>query len=604
MNAAVWIAARELRDRLRWFLVAAALAVVPFVAVVALRENRALGVTTAALFLAAVYALGLAVALGVSMVGKELAERRMSFLFAKPVSAAAIWGGKVAAALITIYGAAAIVVLPAVVLARGGWDELRAVFGSEIVIAAALACVVLLFVGHALSIATRSRSARVGLDFLLIAIGIVMMLMLVRPILLGGGSGLVQDILIAFMAAMLLVLAVAPVWQLARGRADLLRNHAALSTAVWTGMAVAFLGVGGYVWWVMATPPSRITAVHQASQDRSGRWVYVSGLAGHGTYVTSHLIDTKTGERQRIPGGLGWQFASDGRSFVWLESAELWPRMRTVRLYSRRLEPGASAVATPIVTPCPDYLVLSPDGSRIAMLVGPRMEVHEVASGRLLASAEVREPQSFIQTMHFVDRDRVRFIDRGPIGNATVRVRDLDVAARKLLVVSTFRDDEDEGYTMTPDGSRIYLRGASRIVDARTGAVVAELQVKAPKPYYGTMLADGTAVVTRDFKLYRMDREGKLVAEIPLPVEHGLVVGRLGASKIMMSAGSVSEKRSMYVIDLVSGAVQRREGMSGPLYPGAVAVDYSDDATFLAIDADSRPVLWDARTLVTRKLPS
>ena len=49
MNAAILIASRELRDRGRLFLIAACMAVVPFVAAFAVRENRPLAIATVAM---------------------------------------------------------------------------------------------------------------------------------------------------------------------------------------------------------------------------------------------------------------------------------------------------------------------------------------------------------------------------------------------------------------------------------------------------------------------------------------------------------------------------------------------------------------------------
>lgn len=604
MSAAVWIAVRELRDKSRLFVIASVLAVVPFVAILTLRQNRQLGIVTVAMILAGVYGIALALALGTSAVARDLAERRMGFFFSKPVSATAIWIGKAIGSLATLYGAAAIIALPSIVLAPRGWDEFRAGFGTEITLQVLAGCLIVFFVGHALSIIVRSRSARVGLDFLFIVAAVATVLLLLRPIYLGGGDDLSKEILQIFALVFVSILIIAPLWQLSRGRADLRRNHAALSAAVWSGLLVTVLGIGGYVWWVIRTPPSRIVAVSHIMQDRSGRWAYVTGLAGHGEYMPAYLIDTKTGERERMPADYTLRFAGDGKSFVWFERTELWPRLWLSRLYVRRLEPGARTVATPLLVEYPGYMALSDDGSRVALVNDRQISVHEVETGRLLASAVMR-PKTYVRAMTFLGRDRVRLIESEQQKlRATIHVFDLDVANRKLLPRASFQLDDDRGFTMTADGSRIYLRSTSEIVDVRTGAVMTTLQIRPLHPYQGLMLADGTAVVTRDFKLYRMDRDGSVTAEIPLPIEYGMVVGRVGKSKIAIGAGAVTGRPKMVLVDLESKTVQLREGLRGPIFPETVVAEYPDDATFMAIDATQRPVLWNARTLAVRRLPS
>jgi ABC-type transport system involved in multi-copper enzyme maturation permease subunit len=104
MNATILIASRELRDRSRLFLIAAVMAVVPFLVALMLRRDRQMGMAAVALFLGVAYSGGLALMLGVSTIGRELTEKRLSFLFARPVSPAAIWFGKAAAAFLVCLG--------------------------------------------------------------------------------------------------------------------------------------------------------------------------------------------------------------------------------------------------------------------------------------------------------------------------------------------------------------------------------------------------------------------------------------------------------------------------------------------------------------------
>ena len=66
-----------------------------------------------ALGLALIVSLVLAMALGGSVIARDLGERRLGFYFARPISGGAIWAGKLAAAAVLAVGAGVLVLLPA-----------------------------------------------------------------------------------------------------------------------------------------------------------------------------------------------------------------------------------------------------------------------------------------------------------------------------------------------------------------------------------------------------------------------------------------------------------------------------------------------------------
>lgn len=606
MNAAVLIASRELRDRSRLFLIAAALSVAPFLAALTVREHRELGIASVAGFLAIAYSCSLALALGVSSIGRELTERRMSFFFAKPVSATAIWLGKAAAGLLTALGALAIIVLPTFLFAREGWKNMFMSGGGVVALNTALLCLVLFFGGNAVSTMLRSRSARVGLDFVMLAIAVIAAFAIVRPILLGGGRDVATNVIVALCIAVMVVLAAAPAWQLAQGRIDAKQNHAALSKFLWIGVAVALIGAAAFSYWVIATPPSKIDATYHIDQDPSGRWIFVSGSAsGRGEYVATYLVDTATGERERM---LPWgttQLTDDGRTLVWLENAEILPRDGMRRFYMRRLEPGAKRVATPLVTRMASFNVFSHDGSRVAMTVGGRLEVYELATGRLLAATRGFTPEAVMRSVYFVGRDVVRIIESDS-KSREYKLTELDVAQRKLVVTGRWTPaNESRGVTRTADGSRLYSRADTTIIDARTGATLLTLPVKPARAYHGTMLADGSTIVTRAAKLYHIDSNGRIALEMALPVDAAMVVAQMGTSKIVLSVGSVEKKsRRMLIADLATRKVEvTAAGINGPMHFAGVIPHYADVTAFAGVDTSGKPMLWDSRTGAKRPLP-
>ena len=90
------IAAREVSERVLLLALAAALAVVPFVAPwLGVGDRPLLGA-----FLCAVMVVAAAVLTGSSVIARDLAEGRLGFFFARPQPWWSLWGGKMLAALV------------------------------------------------------------------------------------------------------------------------------------------------------------------------------------------------------------------------------------------------------------------------------------------------------------------------------------------------------------------------------------------------------------------------------------------------------------------------------------------------------------------------
>src|SRR5262249_27267938 len=116
------------------------------------------------------FALGIAASLGAASLVPRIANRRIAFDLARPVSAAAIWLGSIAAAAILALASAAIVWIPSRLAgAPTVWSELvQNPSFSRIALLAAVAAVPVLFAAvHGVSLMFRSRSARLALDAVL-----------------------------------------------------------------------------------------------------------------------------------------------------------------------------------------------------------------------------------------------------------------------------------------------------------------------------------------------------------------------------------------------------------------------------------------------------
>jgi hypothetical protein len=483
MNAAIAVATRELRDRSRLFLFATVVAAVPFLAAFAVRDHRQTGMAMVAMFLAVGYSAIVALTLGI-------AEKRETFLFARPVSPAAMWFGKTAAAVLLTLGAFSIVVLPTYLFAHDGW---RDVWRGGLAFYAVLLCALLFFGGHAASTMVRSRSTRILLDVACAVLAVFAVLALLRPLLAAGGGDVAKRLVFAIGGALLVTLVAVPVWQLGRGRIDAQRNHVALSMGIWGAVAIVLAVSAAYVLWAISPPLDRLH-VFALDQSPAGEWVYAGGVAdGHRWVMVSYLIDAKTGRRDRLPllPLSRVQFSADGRVAAWMENEALLPPFMSIstardlfetadriygtgsfRLHTRRLVPGAEPEETPLVVPLPRTMQLSQDGSRIALATGSRIEVYEVATARLLGAAPIVEGRNV--QMSFVTPDRLRFVSG--------ELRELDVAHHRVAIVGEAPSNRwsDDSFIIGQLGrSRLLLLSPDhlrmRIVDRATGKSVQEI---------------------------------------------------------------------------------------------------------------------------------
>ena len=128
------IVVRELRDKRTLLIGALVLGVIPWIApfMPGLHHFRADDVRGAFMMLLGISlppALGLG--LGASVVGDEVAGRRLGFYFARPLGAWAIWGGKMLVALLVPVTAVVLIFIPATLLhSLGGDDPSRSWLGG------------------------------------------------------------------------------------------------------------------------------------------------------------------------------------------------------------------------------------------------------------------------------------------------------------------------------------------------------------------------------------------------------------------------------------------------------------------------------------------
>ena len=611
MSRTLVIASREVRERSRVLVMAAAMAVLPFLTVLvpAVGSDHPQIIAGVGGFLGVAMALGIALALGGSTIAGELVSRRMSFYFSKPVSPAAIWFGKMLAAIAISIACFAIIAVPAF-LATG--DQWLRVFGGTRLLPYIGGGILLMFlISHALNTMVRSRSALVGLDFLLAGVSLVAIFFIVRPLLL---AATVMGVVLGIIGGVtILTLFFAPLWQLERGRSDIKRSHAALSRAIWTPAAVVLVVVGAYAAWVVRVAPKDLTRIVDVEQSPSGNAIFLTGTTpARGDYRASYLVDLDSGRYQRVDTLPWWgvRYSDSGNAVAWMQPTSLIKPAEQLELYTKRLDqPDARAVATGIRRSWGSDFAFSPDGTRIAIASAQTIAVQDVASQRILASVP-RGGGAFTIGIYFATPDVVR-VHQAHHGSAQMEIYELDIPSKKFEKTGEVTSDRTYmNAHVSSDGSRIYMPRSGIVADARTGAIVTKLPLVTPSHVGTAILSDGTIAITKGAKgasqvmLSLFAADGTLKHQVALPGRLGWIAGEVDGGKLVVmnnegQNGTSGRGFHMYVVDTARGTIERTmNDVRGPApnFGSPRLARFRANAKLAAVNAEGRLVTWNPAT--------
>ncbi|MFZ2492649.1 MAG: hypothetical protein WA208_14310 [Thermoanaerobaculia bacterium] len=617
MSHVLVIAARELRERNRIFVAAAAFAVLPFLTALlpgAKTMGRPMMIALTGGLLAVAMGLGVAVSLGASMVGRELSEKRLSFFFAKPVSSGAIWWGKVVASLVAAVMAFAIILIPSLMLGTEVWKKTWTLQPDQLIPITLVSMVVLFFVAHVASTMIRSRSALLALDLALLFCAAAALYAIAQPLLSAMALRLLAWTGAAVGIALVLVMAVVPMWQLERGRTDRKRSHAALSLYLWSGVAIVVALAAGFVLWVTTVSPADLTKIYLAQGPGSGP-VLLAGQAANRMDYNSAFLVRRDGSTHRLAAPWSLTFSGDGNVAAWTRVSGLPWQGRSFELIAMRLDDrNAKPIETNLRTSGSAGFVLSFDGSRIAWVEGSTVSVHDVGSGQLLASARLeavgRWPEMFFRTNDSVQIVSHRSIETGPGGATRYRLGlfELDIPGRRVLTGPEI--EAGRGYSRFSGDGR-YLATDAGVYAAATGAAVTKLSPQDSRRT-STVLADGRVIaIAKGGVIGIHSRSGELLRQVVVPGttwvnvlgEHApgkLVVGIMRSQWSPQEAASgrhmalaILDADSGSVTNLVEGAGTRGGWWWGLRDPRHIRIDATRIA---AIDAAGKPMLVNVLT--------
>ncbi|OYW07204.1 MAG: hypothetical protein B7X11_00265 [Acidobacteria bacterium 37-65-4] len=557
MNGTLVVAARDFREK--WTVFVAALVaglvalVVPFFSSVGAHNTRDARDLMALIF-AGAFAFGVAVVAGAGMINRDLTERRLGFLFARPLSAAAIWGGKVLACWVLAVGSGLVVLLPAAAVGGGlhlFWGTSRYADGAATFVLAAAAVLLVILLFHAIALMARSRMPwLLALDAVLAVAVVMTVAFALRPLVLAFALHAATRGAFAFAVTLLVASFAAGFAQVSLGRTDIRRGHQVLSATLWGTLGVAALLVAGYAHWVASVKPSDLTNLGVVVPAPKGAWVFVTGRArGHADYEPSFLLDTATGRSVDLGAEGRWwsgaEFAADGTRAVWLSRPASFTNLARDVVTLDLTDPKSEPVTTRINVPRNrrvTRLDLSPDGGRLALCEDKTVSVVDLLTGRLLASARLPGNLGWTKVL-WVGSAALDLAAWTPTpANADqgdMRLFEFDVERRSLTETGRVAGVGRLGFAgllFDPATGRLVVRvgpraGASLVLcDARTGAPVATLATCAGiSGCDATILAGGTIAVgeagASGVELRLLSATGALQRTIPVGPGRALAIG-------------------------------------------------------------------------------
>ncbi len=570
MRGLLAVARREIVER-RIVLAAAVLAgLVPIAVPLArgLGGDGALEVRSwTALLLSLAFGVGSSLGYGATMLAPAIASRRIAFDFARPLSAFAIWGGRLSASVVLAAATAAIVWMPASIAgskfpAEEFFPEARVARFWPLL---ALAILVILFcLSHALAIAVRSRSSRLALDGILVVLagfGVAAALRQLPSFLAHGPLLGAEAALLGVTALALLAAGHASV---ASGRTDISSAHRALSLTLWALVGSAVLGVNVYASWVMGAGPRNLEADFWVSPAERGPWVAISGRARGAD--ADFLFDTATGRFFRaVVRWLPPLVSGDGRRAAWLQASD---RGGPFPLWTWRLDdPSAKPARTRLLlNGYPSIMALSTDGSRLATLGAGVLSIYDLASERDLASLRIPlNDQERMQGL-FVDNDRFRLYRTQKAGR--IEILELDVvsrAGRQLGEVEGL-DGPRFFFAIGPSGDRIVTLdetdGRVRLFDGGHGTLIATLSHPPAESLWPKFLSDGRVVLVERvsgsmrLRVFRPNGEEEGVTA-PLAGRSAVIGGEAAPGLLVVGIADEAFRYASWLVD-IGGKTPRR----------------------------------------------
>jgi hypothetical protein len=576
MSGLVAVASREMRER-RFILVAALVAGLLPLLLHVVGGTPARGAEWLAFVVLLAFPAAVGIVLGSSVLGRDLAERRLGFYFVRPISAGAIWGGKMLAAAVLTVATTALLATLTFRFFQNGFPLFRSSATLTMILVGSLPLVGLV-AAHIGASLFRSRSGLLAYDCTAFLASLIAFGLMAKRLADAGALSSLQYVVPALAILMIPVLVLAGAAQVIIGRTDARRGHFALSATLW-GLVAAQLGaVAFFAHWVLSVTPAEL----EKGRWRQWAWAYVDPApvgdyfflnGGRAGYNPLFLINAATGRYVRVGVDVqGAAFSADGRHAVWLEGLSAWAASHSRVLATARLD-GAQPVITRSPLEKGDSIkALSQEGSRVLLREGELIHVRETVSGGPVAKTKLGEPLA----ASFLTPGKVRIYQTLIPGRRTIVVTDWDLGTGSMIERLRIAN---QGFIRVEG-----VRGSQLLVKERPQAgaplrlAVYDVETARERVVLeglremdlAAWLQDGRVAVTSGdgpTRLRIFDDAGHETLSTELPARTASWGGELGGRLIL---GSVDLTRKPAVeslfVDLQTGAVNRRMETLSPIY--------------------------------------
>lgn len=562
-----------------------------------------------------------ALLLGVSFIGRDLAEGRLGFYYSQPLSGPVIWFGKLTAVVLLIGAAQLILLLPTALLTGDFSRIFLKTIGVPPYTSGALSLLILwvgpvaiILIAHSIGLVWRARTPWVVADLMALAVFVGATRLVLGPFLRVFAVDVVMTVIGWMLASAFVALIVGGAAQLAVGRVDARRGHRALSGTLWTGMTIVLALAACWGWWVRAATPEDLVRVHEISLG-AGSWIAVTGASsGRLDYYPGFLINVDDGRWLAAHFGSdiherGVRFSADANRAVWtVPAGSTGSTVIAVDLTGDSPEPRWTGI---MVKQRWRDITLSHDGARLAVVEDGNVVAYKVGSGDLLAAATLNG--EFVPVMVRFESDDVvevlalkqETLQEEPSASRShwkryrfdIKARDLDegrvIDSPWEWVVPGWSNPF--GYTLTR--SETDSESRLQLVDPAAGAVVADLG-KMPKSWTNIEVVGGGEIalireIDERYSLEVFGPDGSLLRRVDFPgggwmrlggevAPHLLAVGKT----TWTGDGEIPARRTAYIVDLESGTIRQvLDGVSPVL--GGWRFDIS-------------PGAWDVGSVATR----
>ncbi len=582
MKGTLAVAAREIAERKLLFLGAFVAGVLPlgFPLLPALRGNAHDARSVAMLLLTITIAVAFPLVFGATILVGDIAEKRLSFYFSRPLPAASIWAGKLLAALLISIGCALLAAAP-VFFVEGNRAFSFATVRLDTpkpLVSTILGILLLLLFAHVVASMARLKSAWIVLDFVLAAFFAVAITLCLRSLFLSGFWSFYEQwrsperALWWLPVALIAILLAASYVQVADGRTDARRSHGALSATLWGVVALLTLPLAGLAWWVNAAAPKDLSVVDSIQAAPHGTWVSISGrVPARGSAEGMFLYDTTSGRFIKRPHSLlqTTAFSADGTRGAFFQADPgffEWTRTGAVRIAALDATKPAVAVSD-IETNVWANFALSPSGRRLAVLDGQNLAAYDISNPsharQVLALRVERRPTRLIT---FVGEDVLRRYPFTISPPEPLEIDEISLPSKKSLVTGHLEREYFSYLYLSEDGRYLVGREKKRLTlhDGRTGTLLATLSEDLERPEMrflsgGRMAVAGVAGGRGVLKIF-LEGERTPSRHVELGPASAVALGGEVAPRrvaISLSPFRNNDERSWEVaaVDVVTGAV-------------------------------------------------